>query len=238
MRHAAGARWLIFILTAVTAGVAVAVWPADAGAASGFGGTVTYTGKFGPISRTRTICICAFADPELTDIVGCIEVDSSPGHYDAFAPSMRTYYVLTFVDFNLDVALEPGEPYQIYNGKSTPPGDPVVTGLTETAVDITFGDENLAPFPTASPPPSTPTPTSTGLPATATPTAIPCVGDCSHDDHVTVDELITLVNIALGIAPPGDCLGGDVNHDQQVTIDEILTAVSYALHGCSPGAPS
>ena len=25
-----------------------------------------------------------------------------------------------------------------------------------------------------------------------------CAGDCNHDDHVTVDELVTGVNMALG----------------------------------------
>ena len=49
---------------------------------------------------------------------------------------------------------------------------------------------------------------------------------------VTVDELLTLVNIALGNADISTCLPGDANHDMQITIDEILTAVNNALNGC------
>jgi hypothetical protein len=79
----------------------------------------------------------------------------------------------------------------------------------------------------------TPTPTATAT-STATPTAtpIPCVGDCNADGAVTVDELLTLVNIALGNADVSTCLPGDANHDMQITIDEILTAVNNALNGC------
>jgi hypothetical protein len=50
---------------------------------------------------------------------------------------------------------------------------------------------------------------------------------------VTVDELLTMVNIALGTLLVSDCQIGDANNDQQITIDEILTAVDHALHGCS-----
>jgi hypothetical protein len=61
---------------------------------------------------------------------------------------------------------------------------------------------------------------------------IPCVGDCNGDSQVTVNELIALVNIALGNADISTCLPGDANHDMQITIDEILTAVNNALNGC------
>ncbi len=75
----------------------------------------------------------------------------------------------------------------------------------------------------------TPTPTATPTP---TPTPVPCVGDCNGDHSVTVDELLTMVNIALGSADVTACGAGDANHDSQITIDEILTAVNNALNGC------
>jgi YVTN family beta-propeller protein len=59
-----------------------------------------------------------------------------------------------------------------------------------------------------------------------------CVGDCGVDRQVTVDELLTMVNIALGNADASACPAGDANHDGQITIDEILTAVNGALNGC------
>ncbi len=60
----------------------------------------------------------------------------------------------------------------------------------------------------------------------------PCTGDCDQSGSVTVDELLTMINIALGNAAVSDCLAGDSNHDNQITIDEILAAVTNGLNGC------
>jgi hypothetical protein len=49
---------------------------------------------------------------------------------------------------------------------------------------------------------------------------------------VTVDEILTMVNIALGNTPVTDCLAGDRNGDEMITVDEILAAVNNALTGC------
>ena len=83
----------------------------------------------------------------------------------------------------------------------------------------------------------TPTPTVTATPSatvSATPTAtpFPCGGDCNGSGEVTVNELIAMVNIGLGIVPVSACDAGDVNRDGSVTIDEILGAVNHALRGC------
>jgi hypothetical protein len=61
-----------------------------------------------------------------------------------------------------------------------------------------------------------------------------CLGDCSADGTVTVDELITGVNIALGTLSVDQCPVFDGNGDGQVTVDELITAVNHALTGC-PG---
>jgi hypothetical protein len=47
-----------------------------------------------------------------------------------------------------------------------------------------------------------------------------------------VDDIITMVDIALGNAAISACKAGDANHDGTITIDEILTAVNNALNGC------
>ena len=60
-----------------------------------------------------------------------------------------------------------------------------------------------------------------------------CCGDCNGDGQVTVDEILTMVNIALGDTPVTTCEPGDANHDGQITVDEILAAVNQALNGCS-----
>lgn len=70
---------------------------------------------------------------------------------------------------------------------------------------------------------------------TPTPTPTPgavCTGDCGGDGEVTIDELILMVNVALGLAPAQNCPPGDVNGDGEITIDEIIQAVNRALSGC------
>jgi hypothetical protein len=59
-----------------------------------------------------------------------------------------------------------------------------------------------------------------------------CTGDCNLDGQVTVDEIVTAVNIGLGMRPVGDCLAADSSGDGQVTVDEIVTTVNNALNGC------
>lgn len=85
----------------------------------------------------------------------------------------------------------------------------------------------------ASPPPNSPTPSFANTPTgTPTPTPEPCVGDCKTDRQVTVDEIVTMVNVALGNADVSTCEAGDANRDGQITVDEILAAAGNALNGC------
>jgi hypothetical protein len=59
-----------------------------------------------------------------------------------------------------------------------------------------------------------------------------CVGDCNENSVVTVEEILTMANIALGAAPIAACQAGDADHNDQITVDEILTAVHNALTSC------
>lgn len=61
----------------------------------------------------------------------------------------------------------------------------------------------------------------------------PCEGDCDGDESVTVDELITLVNIALGEMDVDACSSADLDESGEITIDEILVAVGRALTSCA-----
>lgn len=63
-----------------------------------------------------------------------------------------------------------------------------------------------------------------------------CVGDCDGSGAVTVDEILVMVNIALGTADSAQCPAADPNGDG-VTVDEILVAVNAALSSC-PAAPT
>lgn len=100
------------------------------------------------------------------------------------------------------------------------------------------------PTPTETPevPTETPTPTDTPEPPTPTPTTTPdppiggCVGDCDGSGDVTVNEIVSGVNIALGNADLGVCPTFDANQDGQVTVNELLQAVNGAVNGCPPVA--
>jgi len=59
-----------------------------------------------------------------------------------------------------------------------------------------------------------------------------CAGNCGADNGVTVDEILTTVNIALGNASLLDCEAADASHDGSVTVDEVLAAVNNSLNMC------
>ena len=58
------------------------------------------------------------------------------------------------------------------------------------------------------------------------------MGDCTGDGQVAIDELVTLVNIALGRTSITECGSGDASGDSQITVDELTGAVNVALEGC------
>jgi hypothetical protein len=58
------------------------------------------------------------------------------------------------------------------------------------------------------------------------------VGDCDQGDIVTVDEIIRMVSIALGVDELTRCPAGDADGDSEVSVDEIIAAVNNALDGC------
>jgi sugar lactone lactonase YvrE len=58
-----------------------------------------------------------------------------------------------------------------------------------------------------------------------------CDGDCNGNGQVTIDELLTLVNIALGNAQPSACPHG-VPRGAEVNVALIIQAVNHALNGC------
>ena len=73
--------------------------------------------------------------------------------------------------------------------------------------------------------------------ATAAPVAgQACVGDCSGNAEVTIDELIRGVGIALGNIAVAQCPPVDRNANGEVSIDELIAAVNAALNGCPPPA--
>jgi hypothetical protein len=61
----------------------------------------------------------------------------------------------------------------------------------------------------------------------------PCIGDCDGDGTVTLNELLTLVNIALGNLPLSACGAADGNGDGKLIINDIVIAVNNAMNGCA-----
>jgi hypothetical protein len=112
-----------------------------------------------------------------------------------------------------------------------PPGGLVCGGSSAqpcNAEDGVVMVGNAPPTPTSTPS-ATPTETVT---VTPTPTRAPCAGACAVADRVTIDDVLTLVNVALGNAPVAACMAGDVDHDGRISITEILAAANNALAGC------
>jgi hypothetical protein len=116
----------------------------------------------------------------------------------------------------------------------TPAGTPTDTptsAVTSTATSTATPSETPTWSPTLT---AVPSATLTATPMLPTPTPVPsCVGDCNGDGHVTIDEILIMVNIALGNTALQSCVAGDANGDGQIGVDEILTAVNNSLNGCS-----
>lgn len=109
--------------------------------------------------------------------------------------------------------------------------NPLGTPVAGAGVD---GKIVVVPRPTET---ATPTETPTASPSqTATPT--PCAGDCNHSNDVTIEEVITMVNIALGNSLLSACPAGDVDGNGSITVNEIIVAVNNSLHGCPSPQPA
>lgn len=68
---------------------------------------------------------------------------------------------------------------------------------------------------------------------TPTPRPVLCAGDCNRDSVVTVDELLTGVNMILLSTGVDACPDFDVDVNGIVTIDELISGVQSVLRGCA-----
>lgn len=67
--------------------------------------------------------------------------------------------------------------------------------------------------------------------------SIACVGDCDWSGQVSVNELVSMVNVALDRSPLASCAAGDNDRQGDITVNELVTAVNVLLSGC-PSAPA
>lgn len=64
-----------------------------------------------------------------------------------------------------------------------------------------------------------------------------CGGDCDGDGTVTVAELVTMINVALGERQLDDCTPGDADGNGSIEVDDLIRAINHALLGCSDVEP-
>ncbi|MGD9763829.1 MAG: choice-of-anchor V domain-containing protein [Candidatus Binatia bacterium] len=109
----------------------------------------------------------------------------------------------------------------------TPTATPTATAIpaTATASATATRTATQTSVPTATPTGPTRTPTVTRTPG-------PCFGDCDGSGAVTIGELITAVNIALGSTDLDACPSLDSDGSGTVTVNELIAAVNNALTGC------
>src|SRR5262245_7421282 len=66
-----------------------------------------------------------------------------------------------------------------------------------------------------------------------------CVGDCDNSNTVTVNELVTGVNIALDRANISTCPSFDADSSDTVTVNELVTGVNNLLRDlCTATGPT
>jgi Big-like domain-containing protein len=65
-----------------------------------------------------------------------------------------------------------------------------------------------------------------------------CVGDCNGSGMVTIDELVTGVDMALNDLPSSHCPAFDANGDGRIRVEELVMAVNAALGGCAVITPT
>jgi hypothetical protein len=91
------------------------------------------------------------------------------------------------------------------------------------ATNVLIGDDMGAEIPSQ---------TDDGLVTVSEP--VGCLGDCSGDGAVTIEEVVTGVDVLLGPEPLAVCTALDRNSDGAATIEEIAASVANALNGCAP----
>lgn len=63
-----------------------------------------------------------------------------------------------------------------------------------------------------------------------------CTGDCNSNGIVGVDEIVTMIDISLGVDLVSQCLPGDRNGNGSIQINELIVAVNNAVNGCTAPA--
>lgn len=187
-------------------------------------------------SAARTHCLCPDAgsgivpDNFINVVIYGPNPLPTPGPAAIVIPPLPSGQLFT-IGLNVGATVGGSVPLHIMNQVTDSPSTrPAFTALLSvgdtSAVDETCG--------TAVPPCNDPNGTSQ-VAITDGEVVVPngCTGNCDYSDQVTVDEIVTLVNLALNGGTAG-CVAGDANNDGTITVDEVVSAVNFALNGCPP----
>lgn len=150
--------------------------------------------------------------------------------------------VETFTPFRTFTPVQTFTPFRTFTPvlTFTPFPSPTVPGPSRIPTRTRTPTRTATATPSRTPTGGTPTASATRSPS-RTPSRTPplsptafefCVGDCSGDGVIVVNEIITGVLIAQSPDVLASCGAFDRNGDQLVSIDELVAAVGYALGGC------
>ena len=163
------------------------------------------TADFQQVEVPTTIRLTAYENATGTPSIG---VATAHGTYGGDTMPMGTLAFAWATPFNLVEITIPYAPL-------------AASGFLVDSITVTT--TSVAPTATSSPT-QTPTPTAPSM---------RCLGDCGNDGQVNVNEIIVMVNIALGNTPCcTSCAAADPTNTGQVIVTQIIQAVNNALNGC------
>jgi hypothetical protein len=184
-------------------------------------------------SSSRTHCLCPTDSTVPDNFINVVIYGPNPlptpGPSPVVIPSLPSGQLFT-IDFQLGSTVGGNIPLHILNQVADSPSTrPAYTALLSVG-DVNAVDQTCG---AAVPPCGDPNSTSQVVMSDGRVLVTGgCNGNCDYSGQVTVDDVLKMVNVALGNDLVGTCPAGDSNGDGQITIDEILAAVNNALNGC------
>lgn len=107
-------------------------------------GTIEYTGERGPVSSARPIIMFLSASPLFDGSpVAFALVDTNGGDFVLSAPAPDEYYLGMLLDLNGDAMPTVGDPFEIYDDRTSAPGDPLAA--PQAGLALSFGDAGGLP---------------------------------------------------------------------------------------------
>jgi len=184
----------------------------------------------------RTHCLCDTATPDnfVNLVVYGPNPLPTPGPSGIDIPTLPTgpQQLLT-IDLKVGASASGTIPLHIYNQVAdSDASKPQYTALLSLGDKLAV-DQTCVPATGTPPCGATDSVSQVATTDTSLVIAAQCVGDCDNKGDVSISELITMVNIALGTANISACTAGDENGDNEISISEIIKGVNNALNGCS-----